>query len=152
MSGSTIAILLVLAGIAAVILMGSHSRRPRVHMIDTVDLMRLEDARQSGHMSRRRRANSRCTLPSMRCSREAGPDHEVVRHQLSAVREARVPLWQGRGRELGPQTFRWANHKVTLIETERRVVAERLRALLSPWERTLHRGLAITVQEERAMI
>lgn len=55
MSGSTIAILLFLASIAAVTL-ALGSRRPPVHMIDAVDLMRLADARRTRQQGRRRGA------------------------------------------------------------------------------------------------
>lgn len=51
----TIAILLILVGVVAGILMVSYVRRPKVHTIDTVDLMRLDEARQSHPTGRRRR-------------------------------------------------------------------------------------------------
>lgn len=56
MSKSTIVILLILAGIAAVVRLGLGSRRPPVHMIDAIDLMRLRDARRTRQQGRRRRA------------------------------------------------------------------------------------------------
>jgi hypothetical protein len=54
MSESTIATLLVLAGIVIVMLMWPRFRRPRVHMINELDLMRLQDARRSGPINRPR--------------------------------------------------------------------------------------------------
>ena len=53
MSTSTIAILSVLAGIAAVMLLWPPFKKPRVHMIDTLDLMRLQDARRTRRTGRR---------------------------------------------------------------------------------------------------
>ena len=52
----TIAILLISVGVVAVILMVVPFRRSRVHMIDTADLMRLQEARELGPTGRRRRA------------------------------------------------------------------------------------------------
>jgi len=50
MSGSelVLVLLIILAGIAAVILIGEPIRRPRVYMIDATDLIRVEEARRSG--------------------------------------------------------------------------------------------------------
>ncbi len=52
----TIAILLISVGVVAVMLMVLPFRRPRVHMIDTADLMRLEEAREHRPTGQRRRA------------------------------------------------------------------------------------------------
>ncbi len=54
MSASTIAILLILAGIAAVVLLWPLFRKPRVHMIDSIDLMCLQDVKRAGLMGRPR--------------------------------------------------------------------------------------------------
>lgn len=54
MSGSIITILLILAGIAGVMLLRPPLRKPRVHMIDSIDLMRLQDAKRAGPMGRPR--------------------------------------------------------------------------------------------------
>jgi hypothetical protein len=54
MSASTIAILLILAGTAVVVLLWPPSRKSRVHMIDSIDLMRLQDAKRAGPMGRPR--------------------------------------------------------------------------------------------------
>lgn len=54
MSASTITILLILAGIAAVALLWPPFRKPRVHMIESIDLMRLQDAKTAGPMGRPR--------------------------------------------------------------------------------------------------
>ncbi len=54
MSASTIAILLILAGITVVVLLWPLSRKPRVHMIDAIDLMRLQDAKRARTMGRPR--------------------------------------------------------------------------------------------------
>lgn len=50
MSGSELilVLLIILAGIAAVVLMGDPIRRPRVYMIDATDLIRVEEARRGG--------------------------------------------------------------------------------------------------------
>lgn len=56
MNGSTIAILLVLAGFVAVILAGVPRAKPRIQTINAIDLMRLHDAKRAGYMGRRRRA------------------------------------------------------------------------------------------------
>ena len=53
MSTSTIAILSVLAGIAAVMLLWPPLKKPRVHTIDAVELMRLQDARRTRRTGRR---------------------------------------------------------------------------------------------------
>lgn len=48
----TIAIVLVLAGI--VVLLWLPERKPRVHMIDALDLMRFHEARRAGYRGRPR--------------------------------------------------------------------------------------------------
>ncbi len=50
MSGSELILvfLIILAGIAAMILIGEPTRRPRVYMIDATDLIRVEEARRDG--------------------------------------------------------------------------------------------------------
>ncbi len=53
MSTSTIAILSVLVWIAAAMLLWPPFKKPRVHMIDTLDLMRLQDARRTRRTGRR---------------------------------------------------------------------------------------------------
>lgn len=53
MSTSTITILLVLAGIAAAMLLWPFLKQPRVHTIDAVELMRLQDARRTRRTGRR---------------------------------------------------------------------------------------------------
>ncbi len=52
MSASTITILPILAGIAAVGLLWPPFRKPRFHMIDSIDLMHLQDAKKAGPMGR----------------------------------------------------------------------------------------------------
>jgi hypothetical protein len=49
-------VLLILAGMAASMLIGTPVKRPRFHAIDTVDLMRLHDARKAGFRGRPRLA------------------------------------------------------------------------------------------------
>jgi len=56
MTESAIAILVVLGGIAAVLLMRPSYKKPRVHMIDAIDLMRVEDIRRTRPTGRWSRA------------------------------------------------------------------------------------------------
>lgn len=56
MSESTIVILVILAGIAAVARLGLGSKRPPVYTIDAIDLMRVRDARRTRQQGRRSRA------------------------------------------------------------------------------------------------
>jgi len=56
MTESAIAILVVLGGIAAVLLMRPSYKKPRGHMIDAIDLMRVADIRRTRPTGRWSRA------------------------------------------------------------------------------------------------